>query len=239
MAPRRPHSPELSTVRTRQHHFESLSDTMTIMSIKVSLTDLPTELPKWGFGFLVTASDDGASHVISLIPDISQNPDGEVRLRLDAGGGRACRNVPSQPTVTIVFPPLPNGDGFSLLVDGKAVVDGDVVEVTPTGAVLHRPAPALPGLRRVDWGTEGDYRAGASRDGFLEPMSRSYTPDSDSPLHDHDTVVRGLVVSGTFVLRMANGDESFESGESFELASGTLHVESSSESGATVLLALR
>jgi hypothetical protein len=47
--------------------------------------------------------------------------------------------------VMLVFPPS-KPDGFSLIVDGEAAVDGDGagdgdgVTVTPTWAVLHRPA---------------------------------------------------------------------------------------------------
>jgi hypothetical protein len=64
-------------------------------------------------------------------------------LRFDAGGGRACRNATARPQVTIVFPPAPHADGMSLVVDGDATVDGDLVDVVPTWAVLHRPAPAV------------------------------------------------------------------------------------------------
>jgi hypothetical protein len=36
--------------------------------------------------------------------------------------------------------PGPTGHDLSLIVDGDALVDGDRIEVTPTWAVLHRPA---------------------------------------------------------------------------------------------------
>ncbi len=216
-----------------------LSGTMTCMSIKVSPEELSDELRRWGFGFLITVGSDGASHVISLMPEVVDDGANGVRLRFDAGGGRACRNVAEHAAVTIVFPPRSSGDGFSLLVDGDAIVEGDIVVVAPSGAVLHRPAPPLPGLQRVDWGSEADYRARVSRDGFADPSSRPFEVDPDSPLHGHEADVRGLVVSGTFVLRMDGADETFESGDGFELASGTLHAESSGDAGATVLLALR
>ncbi len=208
------------------------------MSIKVSLSDLGSEIPKWGFGFLIT-SGDGGTHVISLMPEVTSGEDGAVQLGFDAAGGRAGRNVAATPAVTIAFPPRSEGDGFSLLVDGKADVVDDLVVVNPTGAVLHRPAPPLSGLRRVDWVTADEYERRAFRDGFVAPESRSFTPDPASPLHGHDADVRGFVVSGTFVLRMANGDETFEAGTGFELSTGTLHAESSGDDGAIVLLALR
>lgn len=117
------------------------------MSVKVPLSELADEVPQWGFGYLLTTSGEGPPHVIALVPDVADASLGEatqgVLLRFDAGGRRACRNAAAQPEVTVVFPPRPGSDGFSLLVDGKATVVGDVVEVRPTGAVLHRPAPPL------------------------------------------------------------------------------------------------
>jgi hypothetical protein len=68
-----------------------------------------------------------------------------------AVGRSAPAHVRERPAVTLVWPPSPEGDGFSLLVDGTAQVTGDaVLTVTPVSAVLHRPAPvpgsALPEL---------------------------------------------------------------------------------------------
>ena len=48
--------------------------------------------------------------------------------------------------MTLVFPPA-DADGFSLLVDGAATVDGSTVTIAPTKAILHRPAPGPDGRR--------------------------------------------------------------------------------------------
>jgi hypothetical protein len=40
-----------------------------------------------------------------------------------------------------MFPPAPHSDGFSLVIDGTATVDGSFVDVEVTSALLHRPAP--------------------------------------------------------------------------------------------------
>lgn len=117
------------------------------MSVKVPLDELGDEVRRYASGYLLTSTGEGRPHVLALTPEVTSGQEDEgadgVRLRFDAGGRRACRNVEAQPEVTVLFPPRPGGDGFSLLVDGTAIVDGDVVEVRPTGAVLHRPAPPL------------------------------------------------------------------------------------------------
>lgn len=106
------------------------------MSVRVSIPDLLAQIGEWGFGYLLTVSDDQTPHLIALVPTVV----GEA-LRFDAGGGRACRNAGARPTVSIVFPPQPGSDGYSLVVDGEATVSESSVDVRPTSAVLHRPAP--------------------------------------------------------------------------------------------------
>jgi hypothetical protein len=124
------------------------------MSVKVLLNELGGEVPRWGFGYLLTTSAEGRTHVIALVPKVVEPSPGDALdgalLRFEAGGGRACRNAAVQPEVTVLFPPRPDGDGFSLLVDGLATVEGDIVEVRPSGAVLHRPAPPLGGPTGAD-----------------------------------------------------------------------------------------
>jgi len=94
------------------------------------------EVDQWGFGYLLTVSDDQRPHMLALRPHVF----GDV-LRFEAGGGRSSRNVEARPQVTILFPPAEHSNGFSLIVDGDATVEGDAIDVRPTSAVLHRPAP--------------------------------------------------------------------------------------------------
>jgi hypothetical protein len=106
------------------------------VSIDVPLAQLFSEVGRWGFGYLLTVSDDQRPRLLALRPEV-----GDGVLRFDAGGGHACRNAAARPQVSIVFPPAEHSDGFSLVVDGEASVDGSFVNVRPTAAVLHRPAP--------------------------------------------------------------------------------------------------
>ncbi len=110
------------------------------MSVGVSLDQLFADIELWGFGYLLTVSDDARPHLVALTPVIAGEAD-QRRLRFDAGGGRACRNASARPQLSIVFPPAAHSDGFSLVVDGDAEVEGAFVDVRPTSAVLHRPAP--------------------------------------------------------------------------------------------------
>ncbi|MEM9134019.1 MAG: pyridoxamine 5'-phosphate oxidase [Actinomycetota bacterium] len=110
------------------------------MSIKVPLDELADTVAGRGPGYLLTAGG-GRPHVMH----VSFEADGSV-LRAPVGRSAAA-NIGAQPAVTLLWPPA--DDGYSLIVDAEAVVEGDpegdtppTVVATATGAVLHRPAPA-------------------------------------------------------------------------------------------------
>lgn len=105
------------------------------MSIAVPLDELADRLADFPWGYLVTVRDDGRAQSLA-VP--TQYVDGVL---VAAVGGRAAANATARPQVTLLFPG-PTGSDMSLIVDGDARVIGDHVEVTPTWAVLHRPALA-------------------------------------------------------------------------------------------------
>jgi hypothetical protein len=109
------------------------------VSIRVELDAVAEEVGRWGFGYLTTVSDDGRPHLLALTPTVVG--DAPPVLRFDAGGGRACRNAAQRAHVAVMFPPASHSDGFSLVLDGSATVDGSFVDVEVTSALLHRPAP--------------------------------------------------------------------------------------------------
>jgi hypothetical protein len=113
------------------------------VSVEVPIPQLFDEIAEWGFGYLLTVTDDGRTHLLALRPAVREDGDRRA-LRFDAGGGRACRNAEERPHVSLVFPPRPDSDGMSLVVDGDASVEGDFVDVFPSWAVLHRQAPPAP-----------------------------------------------------------------------------------------------
>ncbi|WP_148614298.1 pyridoxamine 5'-phosphate oxidase [Nocardioides rubriscoriae] len=105
------------------------------MSIPVAVDRLGETLADFDAGFLLTTSGtDGRVKAVSVAPIL----DGAV-LRAAAPGRGSLANVAANPVVTLLYPPRTAPD-FSLLVDGTAVVEGDDVVITPTGAVLHKQA---------------------------------------------------------------------------------------------------
>lgn len=103
------------------------------MSIPVALPELPAALSMYPWGYLLTVRDDLRAQSLA-VP--TQWRDGALHLRAGAG---TRANALARPEVSMVFPsPMPGE--YSLIVDGTAAVHDDGIVVTPTWAVLHRPA---------------------------------------------------------------------------------------------------
>ncbi|MDO9175174.1 MAG: pyridoxamine 5'-phosphate oxidase family protein [Actinomycetota bacterium] len=103
------------------------------MSVVVTIDDLPSTLGDYPWGYLVTVSDDLRAHTLAVPTDWREDA-------LHANAGRSSRaNITVRPNVTMVFP-HPQPGGYSLIVDGDAKAYDDHVEITPTWAVMHRPA---------------------------------------------------------------------------------------------------
>ena len=101
------------------------------MSVPVGLDELRQQVEASGpVAFLLTVKDGSSPHAVSA--DVRW--DGE-QLVVGAGATTAG-NVASSPAVTLLWPR--SGEDYSLIVDGSGVVDGDVVRITPTRAILHR-----------------------------------------------------------------------------------------------------
>jgi hypothetical protein len=103
------------------------------MSIAVDIAELPEALLGYPWGYFTTVGDDGRAHLLAVPTDWRDGA-----LHLDAGRGSRA-NAAARPHVTLAFPGS-DGTGYSLIVDGVAEVRDEHVTVTPTWAVLHRPA---------------------------------------------------------------------------------------------------
>jgi hypothetical protein len=106
------------------------------MSITVAIDDLASALAGRSWGYLVTVGPDLRVHLVAVPTDLR---DGVLHV---AGGRSSTANAAAHPEVTMVFPPT-GREGMSLIVDGNASVADDRLEVRPSAAVLHRPAPEL------------------------------------------------------------------------------------------------
>lgn len=104
------------------------------MSIPVDVAELGKALEDFGVGYLLTVSASSAVKAVTVEPTLVEG------ALVVAGPGRgSLANAAASPAVTLLFPPLVQR-GYTLLVDGTAEAVGADVRVTPTGAVLHRPA---------------------------------------------------------------------------------------------------
>ena len=93
------------------------------MSVKVDLRELAAKIDEYDYAYLVTVGGDGRAHVLSVWPD--PTPEGLV---VDGVGRHSQENASDRPEVTLVWPPAAP-DGYSLLVDGQASVDGSTITV--------------------------------------------------------------------------------------------------------------
>ena len=106
------------------------------MSIAVELHDLGQALARYRFAYLLTSSAPGAApHAVAVSARLQDGV-----LLIDGAGRRTRDNALQRPAVGLVWPPAEVSE-YSLIVDGQAAVDGERLRITPTRAVLHRPAP--------------------------------------------------------------------------------------------------
>lgn len=104
------------------------------MSHPVDLDELDAALRRYGsHAFLMTTSDDLRPHISHVTVELAGG-------MLTCGAGRKTgANASVRPMVSLLWPAPEEGE-FSLILDGDATLDGDVLRVTPTGAIRHRPA---------------------------------------------------------------------------------------------------
>ena len=109
------------------------------MSVGVALEDLQEQMARFGASpYLLTVADDGRPHATVVTVALT----GDV---LVAGvGRRSAANVGERPDISLLWPPV-DDEGFSLIVDGTATADGEMVTITPGRAVLHRQRADGPG----------------------------------------------------------------------------------------------
>ncbi|MCQ3813377.1 MAG: hypothetical protein KTU85_03015 [Acidimicrobiia bacterium] len=109
------------------------------MSIAVEPSDLAGVAQQHGpAAYVLTTGADGRPRVIHVAVDVAD--DGTISAVV---GRSAAANAIDRPDVCVLWPAA--DDGFSLIADGKAIVEGQPGPDTPitvavTSAVKHRPA---------------------------------------------------------------------------------------------------
>lgn len=105
------------------------------MSIDVSLPQLADTLTKYHFAYLLTVGDNQRAHAVAVHATSANDT-----LLVGNPGRKTHANLAVRPLVTLVWPPT-NPSDYSLIVDGVGSMQNDKLVITPTRAVLHRPAP--------------------------------------------------------------------------------------------------
>lgn len=118
-----------------------------MVSIEVT-QQLAETLTRYGFAYLVTIGDDARAHVVAVTTTLANDT-----LLVTDLGRRTQANLTADPSVTLVWPPA-NPSDYSVIVDGVGSLRDDKLAVTPTRAVLHRPAP--PQTTKAGNGCESD-----------------------------------------------------------------------------------
>lgn len=111
------------------------------MSMRVELGELTARLAEYGFAYLVTVGESGRAHVLAVSPEVTGSG-----LLVAGIGKHSVANASVHPDVTLVWPPTVEG-GYSLIVDGTAIVGDGELRIEPVKAILHRPAPGEDGRR--------------------------------------------------------------------------------------------
>lgn len=105
------------------------------MSIDVSLRLLVDTLTRYHFAYLSTVGDNQCAHVVAVYPTLANDT-----LVVEHPGRKTHANLAARSSVTLVWPPTDPND-YSLIVDGVGSLRDSKLVITPTRAVLHRPAP--------------------------------------------------------------------------------------------------
>ena len=106
------------------------------MSKPVDIKELADRLREFGSAYLTTIGEGDRIHTVPVNPVM-----GDAGLSVAGLGRRTQANATARPGVCLVWPPR-EANGYSLIVDGTALLDGNTLRLTPTRAILHKAALA-------------------------------------------------------------------------------------------------
>lgn len=103
------------------------------MSKPVDMQALANAVADFGSAYLITVAVGDSIHTSVVHPIIEAE-----NVCVPAPSSRVQANTAHRPKVSLVWPPRePNG--YSLIVDGAARLEGDNLRIIPSRAILHRP----------------------------------------------------------------------------------------------------
>jgi len=106
------------------------------MSIPVESSNLASVIARYRFAYLMTTNANSAPHAVAVSAVLQGR-----ELVVKGIGRRTRENALERPAVGLVWPPQSESD-YSLIIDGQAIIVGELLRITPVRAVLHRPAPS-------------------------------------------------------------------------------------------------
>ena len=108
------------------------------MAKTVDMQVLAQTVDDYGFAYLITIADGDHIHTSAVQPTIESES-----VLIPAPSTHVQANAGQRPKVSLVWPPR-EPDGYSLIVDGVAQLEGDNLRVVPTRAIQHRPEIIAP-----------------------------------------------------------------------------------------------
>jgi quercetin dioxygenase-like cupin family protein len=83
---------------------------------------------------------------------------------------------------------------------------------------------------------QADFEAELKAKGFVEIESRSIDPRPVNHGHTHDYDIRGLVLSGVFIVNQGDAPVTYRAGDIFDVPMGRSHTEEIGGEGAKIVV---
>lgn len=80
------------------------------------------------------------------------------------------------------------------------------------------------------------FEAKLKADGYTDIETKTVAPMLERESHDHDYAIRGLVLTGTFIVVADDRDVAYRPGEIFEVPKGSAHHEKTGADGSRILI---
>ncbi len=96
-----------------------------------------TAAPYGATPYLLYSSADGSARVNHVVVAVESDP---AVVRVTGFGRGVASRIADDAPLSLLWPAIAEGE-FSLIADGAGSIDGDVLTIAISAAVLHRPAP--------------------------------------------------------------------------------------------------